>query len=121
MKRAAIIAAHGALGWAFCGALIGIGRSLTSMDRTLLIHAIGAPLGFAAISRFYFRRFAFTGPAVTAALFLLIIIVLDIFVVALLIEKSFAMFGSILGTWIPWLLIVAATYLTGRLTARNVS
>jgi hypothetical protein len=31
-----------------------------------------------------------------------------------LVERSFAMFGSILGTWIPFGLIFITTYLTGR-------
>ena len=39
--------------------------------------------------------------------------VLDILIVALLIERSFEMFTSILGTWIPFLLIFGSTYLTG--------
>jgi hypothetical protein len=35
--------------------------------------------------------------------------------VASVFEKSYAMFGSILGTWLPFLSIFAATYLTGTL------
>ena len=118
VKKFAIIAVHGAVGWAFCGALMGVGMAVTSMDRTLVIHAVGAPLGFAVVAWFYFRRFGFTSPLVTAALFLATVIVLDIVVVALLIEKSFAMFRSPLGTWIPFALIFLSTYLTGRLTSR---
>jgi hypothetical protein len=38
---------------------------------------------------------------------------MDIIVVALLINKSFEMFKSIIGTWIPFILIFTATYLTG--------
>jgi hypothetical protein len=44
---------------------------------------------------------------------------MDLFIVALLIEKSFAMFKSILGTWLPFTLIFLATYFTGRLTMKG--
>ena len=35
------------------------------------------------------------------------------FLVALVIIQSLAMFASVLGTWIPFALIFASTYLTG--------
>ncbi len=38
---------------------------------------------------------------------------IDFFGVALLIYRSLAMFTSLLGTWLPFALIFAATYLTG--------
>jgi hypothetical protein len=41
------------------------------------------------------------------------VILMDFFVIAIFVEKSFAMFGSLLGTWIPFGLIFAATYLVG--------
>ncbi len=84
-----------------------------SMQATLVMHAIGAPLGFALISLLYFKKFPFTSPLNTALLFLGIIIGMDILVAAMLIEKSFAMFASPLGTWLPLALIFSVTYLTG--------
>jgi hypothetical protein len=83
------------------------------MDRTLIIHAVGAPVGFAVITWFYYRKFGFTPPLQTASLFLTVVIALDVFVVALLIERSFAMFTSPLGTWIPLALIFLSTLVTG--------
>jgi hypothetical protein len=45
---------------------------------------------------------------------------MDFFVVALVIEQSLAMFASIIGTWLPFVLIFMATYLAGRyITARS--
>ena len=117
--RFAIIVAHAIVGWGFCGSIIGIGRQLVSMQTTLVIHAIGAPVGFALISLFYFRKFDFTSPIRTAALFLSIVITLDLLLVAPVFEKNFAMFASVLGTWIPFALIFAATYVTGLLTAKR--
>jgi len=89
------------------------------MQATLVMHAIGAPLGFVLISLLYFKKFAFTSPLQTALLFLAVIIGMDVFVVALIIEKSLAMFASPLGTWLPLALIFSATYFTGILCRKG--
>ena len=117
LQRAAVIVAHAVVGWAYCGAIIGVGRQFLLLHTTLVIHAIGAPLGFALISLFYYRRYAFTSPLQTAAAFLGVVAALDLFLVAPAFEKSYAMFSSVLGTWIPFALIFAATYITGRFTS----
>ena len=109
----AVIVGHAVVGWAFCGAIMAIGQQLTTLDRTLIIHAVGAPIGFAVITWFYYRKFGFTAPLQTALLFLMVVIALDVFVVALLVERSFAMFKSPLGTWIPLTLIFLSTLVTG--------
>ena len=114
-KRTAIVLSFGIAVWAFCGALVGIGRQFMSMDATLIVHAIGAPIGAAALSRLYFRNFGYTSPLLTAAIFVATALALDLVVVAILIEKSFEMFRSIIGVWIPQALIFAATYLVGTL------
>jgi len=41
--------------------------SLVSLRAALIIHAVGAPRGFAFVSRFCFRRFSYTDPLQTAA------------------------------------------------------
>ena len=121
-KKALIILVFAFCVWAFCGALVEIGRQFMSMETTLAVHAIGAPIGAAFISWPYFRFFGYTRPIVTAVIFVVSALVLDFFVVALLIEKSFEMFSSIIGVWIPQALIFSATYLVGHLTdARKVS
>jgi hypothetical protein len=43
-KKIIVILIHAFVGWGLCGALIGIGRNVTSMQITLIAHAIGAPL-----------------------------------------------------------------------------
>ena len=97
----------GILGCAYYGALIGMGRRFLPMDEVLLIHAIGAPAGFALISYFYFRTFAFTSAILTAAVFFGVVVALDLFLVAPVFERNFAMFQSLLGTWIPFAEIIA--------------
>lgn len=101
------------IGWALCGAIMGIGRSVTSLENTLVIYAIGAPIIFATLSFVYFTRFNYTTPLETAIAFFAFVVFMDVFLIALFVEKSFAMFSSILGTWIPFALIFLSTYLTG--------
>ncbi|MFB0537459.1 MAG: hypothetical protein ACETWR_21040 [Anaerolineae bacterium] len=117
--RIVVILVHALIGWALCGAIIWIGMAVTSMENTLIIHAIGAPVVFWAITSIYFRAFNYTTPLQTAIVFVSVVVFMDFFVVALLIEKSFDMFASLLGTWIPWALIFASTYLTGLFGAKR--
>jgi hypothetical protein len=118
-QKIAIILAHAFLGWLLCFATIGLGMAVTTMNNTLIVHAILAPLFFAVISFFYFRRFNFTKPLPTALIFIGFVMLMDFFVVALLINRSFEMFTSLLGTWIPFTLIFLSTYLTGLLTVNR--
>jgi hypothetical protein len=113
-KKTAITVGFGVAVWLFCGALVGVGRQFMSTDMTLIVHAVGAPVGAAIASWFYFRNFSHTSPLATAATFVSISLVLDVLIVALLIEKSFDMFSSLLGVWLPQALIFAATFSTGR-------
>ncbi len=117
-SKMAILLVHAFVGWALCFATIGIGRAVTTMETTLIVHAILAPLFFVAISLFYFRRFNFTTPLQTAIIFIGFVMAMDFFVVAMLILRSFEMFTSLLGTWIPFGLIFLATWLTGLFSSR---
>jgi hypothetical protein len=121
MKQLGVILFLGALGWALCGAIMFIGMAMMDLQTTLIIHAIGAPIIFSLISLFYFTRFNYTTPLQTAITFFLIVILLDFFIVALIINRSFDMFLSPLGTWIPFGLIFLSTYLTGISMKRQSS
>jgi hypothetical protein len=77
ITKIAIILAHALIGWGLCFATIGIGRTVTSMETTLIIHAIAAPIIFASISLVYFRKYNFTTPLQTAIIFTASIIVMD--------------------------------------------
>lgn len=119
LQKFVIILAHAFVGWLLCAATMGIGMSVTSLENTLVIHAIGAPIFFAIVSLVYFRKFNFTTPLQTAVIFTVFVILMDFFVVAMLINRSFEMFTSLLGTWIPFALIFTSTYLTGLLTSKT--
>jgi len=107
------------VGWLLCFATMGVARAVLSMDQALVVHAIAAPIFFAAVSVVYFSRFGHTSPLATAAIFVAFVIAMDFFVVALLIIRSLDMFASLIGTWIPFGLIFASTYLTGQYVAKR--
>ena len=113
VRRLITILTHAFIGWALCAATIGIGMATTSPQNALIAHAIGAPIYFAVVSLIYFKKFNYTTPLQTALFFVGFVMAVDFFVVALLINRSLEMFASWLGTWIPFALIFASTYLTG--------
>jgi hypothetical protein len=65
------------------------------------------------ISLFYFKKYNNTTPIRTALIFVGLVVFMDVFVVALVIKKSFQMFASLLGTWISFALIFMEIYVTG--------
>lgn len=109
-----IVLIYAFIGWTLCGAVMFIGTAVTSEFIALIIHAIAAPIIFAVVSSFYYRKYDFTTPLETAALFVAFVVLMDFFIVALIINRSLAMFGNVLGTWIPFALIFISTYYTGR-------
>ena len=109
-----VLCGFAVVGWALCGATMGIGLSVAPLQTALVIHAVAAPLIFGTLAVAYFRFFPRASPTGTAAAWVSIVILLDFFVVALLIERDLAMFGSPLGTWIPFALIFGSTYLVGK-------
>jgi hypothetical protein len=118
-RRLLVLWLFAMIGWAICGAIIGIGRALTDMQTTLIIHAVAVPVVFGGLAWLYFRFFGYTAPLQTALFFTGLAILLDATVIALLVEHSYAMFASILGTWIPFGLIFLTTYLVGRAAIRS--
>lgn len=106
-------------GWAICGAAIAVGRRLVSMDATLLIHAIMAPLAFGLLTRLFFRWFPVSSALTVALTMLSVVVGMDALLVAPFLEHSYAMLGSVLGTWVPFASILAASYLVGRASRRR--
>ena len=110
---------HSFIGWAFCAAIMGIGMQIMSMQTTLIVHAICGPIGFIILSFNYFKRYGYTTLLQTAIGFVAFVIFMDFFLVAFIIMKNFDMFKSLLGTWIPFILIFIVTYLTGWIVNRK--
>jgi hypothetical protein len=112
-RKITIVLMHALVVWALCGATIGIGRSYMGMEPTLIVHAIGAPIFAFLVSLNYYTRYNYSTPAQTAFIFMLFIMILDAGLVAPVFEKSYDMFKSVLGTWIPFALIFLSVFFTG--------
>lgn len=113
--RGFVIGLHGVAIWALCGGVMESARAAIGQDNALVVHAVAAPIIAAAVSASYVRRFGYTRPAPTAAVFTVIPMLLDATVIAPFAEHSYAMFTSALGTWIPLALIFVSTYATTTL------
>ncbi|MHA2203565.1 MAG: hypothetical protein ACW991_07730 [Candidatus Hodarchaeales archaeon] len=120
-KSTLIFLIHATIGWALCGATMKIGLAITTVENALIIHAIAAPIFFSVITLVYYKTFKYTTPLQTAFGFTLFVILMDFFIVAPLFEQSYEMFFSILGTWIPFVLMFVSTLMTGSYQSRNMS
>ena len=118
-RKIVIVLGFAFIGWMLCFATMGVGMSATSINNALIIHATLAPIFFAIVSYIYFTRFNYTSPIATAAIFIAFVISMDFFVVALVINRSLDMFTSLIGTWIPFLLIFFSTFITGLFVQRK--
>jgi hypothetical protein len=90
-----------------------------SLTTALTGHAVGAPIIFAAVTAHLFLRSGGRPPIVVAGTFTAIVVALDALIVAWLIQRSFAMFSSVLGTWLPFALIFVSVFVTGALLWRG--
>jgi menaquinone-dependent protoporphyrinogen oxidase len=104
-------------GWAACAMLMTLLVTTMSLGLALAIHAIAAPLIFAAMALAYFRLRGAREPLPTAIAWTSIVVGLDAVVIAGLVQRSFAMFASVAGTWLPFLLILLAVWSTGEIIA----
>ena len=121
LRNVLIVMAHAFVVWALCFATIGVGRAVTTMDVTLIVHAILSPIWSILASYVYFTRFNHIPPLQAALILIGFVMFLDFFVVALIILRSLEMFTSALGTWIPFALIFIASWLTGLFVNRPTS
>jgi hypothetical protein len=119
IRRYGVVLTFALVAQMLCWAIMVIGQMLTSIEYTLIAHAIGAPIIAIAVSSIYYMKFNDTSPLQTAIVFVSVVIAMDVFFVALLIEKSFEMFTSPIGTWIPISSIFLATYLTGLFATKR--
>jgi hypothetical protein len=59
-KKIFVVIIHAFIVWVLCGLTIGIGRSIGTMQTTLKIHVIGAPIFAALVPVLYYKRYKFT-------------------------------------------------------------
>ena len=103
VKKPFVLLSLGISGWAVCGTIMFVLLYLTTIYLSLIIHFIATPFIFLGISNLYFKRFDYTSPLATAIIFTLIVMILDFFVVAMVIEKNLEKMGAInifVGMWL---------------------
>jgi hypothetical protein len=102
------------IGWVLCGAMVGIGRNVTTIENALILHLIGAPIVFAVLAKMYYKKNNRLSPLRLAIYMLSFLVLMDIFIVSMILEKNFAMFKSPIGTWIPFVLIFISVLFVGQ-------
>ncbi len=101
--------------WASCGAVMAIGRRLWGLQTALGVHLVAAPAIAFLLSIAHARLDPACDPALRAGVVTALIVALDALVVAPLFERSYDMFKSAIGTWIPFALIFIASWAAGLL------
>jgi hypothetical protein len=96
--------------WGLCGATLGVARAVMPMEKALVVHAMASPLIAGALAYLYARCVAATTPLRVGAAFLGVVLVMDAGLVAPLVERSWEMFLSPIGTWIPFASIFLAAW-----------
>ena len=91
--------------WGACGGVMTIGRRIWTLDKALRVHLIVAPVFAFLVSALHKLLASGFSSALRAAAITGIVIALDALVVAPLFERSYAMFRSFIGTWLPFALI----------------
>jgi hypothetical protein len=113
MKKTTLFLLHALIGWALCGAVMGIGMRLMPLQNALLVHLFAAPVIFAMVTLSYHKKAPSARPLWVAAGFTVFVMAMDFFLVAMVIQKSFAMFRSTMGTWLPFGMIFISSWRTG--------
>jgi hypothetical protein len=106
------------VGWAACGIVFALGRTLFGADAAVVIHLLAAPAIGATVALLLWNHPRHPGILATAATLAGGAALLDAILVAPFFEQSFAMFGSPAGTWIPLGLIFTASAATAALLSR---
>ena len=99
--------------WGACGGVMTIGRRLWPLDTALRVHLVAAPVIAFLVSAAHAMLAPEFSPALRATTFTGLVAVLDAIVVAPLFERSYAMFRSIIGTWLPFVAIFLASSVAG--------
>jgi menaquinone-dependent protoporphyrinogen oxidase len=105
--------AHALLGWLSSAVTMVALLRVARPSVALAFHAALAPIIFTAVAAHYFRPRGAHEPLPTAAAFAAVVAILDAAVVAGLVTRSFSMFASFVASWLPFLLIFAATWAIG--------
>jgi hypothetical protein len=106
------------VGWIACGLVFALARGMFGVNAAVIVHLLAAPCIGATVTLLLWNHPRHPGVAGTAATLAGTAALLDAIVVAPFLERSFAMFASPGGTWIPLALIFAASAATAALLSR---
>jgi menaquinone-dependent protoporphyrinogen oxidase len=109
------LTAYAIVVWAACAALMGALLQIATVGVALGLHAITVPVVVAGVAHRYFRPRGARSPLSTALAFAAIVALLDLLIVAGIVQRNVEMFSSVIGTWVPFALIVAVTWFMGEL------
>ncbi len=101
--------------WGACGAVMAIGRRIWSLDTTFHVHLAAAPVFAFLVSTVHKLLAAEFSSLLRAMVLTGLVVILDVVVVAPIFERSYAMFSSFIGTWIPFAAIFLASLAAGIL------
>jgi len=100
--RTLLLAAFAWVAWGLCGATMGLARGLAPLETALLVHAVAAPIIAGSLAYVYARWIAGPPPLVIGAVFLGVVVAMDAGLIAPFVERSWDMFRSPMGTWVPF-------------------
>jgi len=106
------------VGWAACGMVFALGRVLFGVEAAVTIHLLAAPLIGATVTFLLWNHPRHPGVLASAATLAGGAALLDAVLVVPFLERSFAMFASPAGTWIPLGLIFAASMAAAAFLSR---
>jgi len=120
MNRRKIIAVllYATVGWIIYRATMLIGY-VPTISRVPFFFEIVTFLVFVVISYIYFKKFNYTTPLQTAAIFVSIVVVGDFIVIALSRPGALRFYASVPQVWLRFALIFLPIYLTGLLTTED--
>ncbi|MGO9828896.1 MAG: flavodoxin domain-containing protein [Myxococcaceae bacterium] len=105
---------HAALGWGLCALVMAALLALLRPPAALALHALSIPLIFIPVAVHYFRQRGAREPLEAALAFTGATFLLDLVAVAGIVENSLAIFTSLLGVWLPLVLVFLVTLATGE-------
>jgi hypothetical protein len=105
--------------WGGCGAVMALGRRFWTLETALRVHLIAAPIIAFLLSAFHAWLAPEFGSLLRATLMTGLAVILDALVVAPVFERSYAMFRSAIGTWLPFAAIFLASLAAGILVHDN--
>lgn len=120
-RALARLVGYGVLGWAACAAVLLASLQVGSLASGALLRAAVAPLVFALVAARYFRLSSAREPLYAALAFTAMVGGLDALVLGGVVLKSFALFTSFSGTWLPLALVLLVTWVTGSVMTTSMN